>query len=162
MQGNKKVKSLNIYTDGACSRNPGAGGYSAVILRDGFVEYVAGYVDRTTNNRMELAGMLVALELADFAINYENYGAVYIHTDSKYVENAVNCGWLKKWIKNDYKNIKNSDLWKQISLLLFKGDKIHVKWVKGHSGIEGNVLADEFASEALEQKRSSRGSIKYK
>lgn len=154
------LRRLDIWTDGACSGNPGPGGYAAVILYDSYIEYRAGYSPDTTNNRMELTGMINALEMALIGIRTGVCSSAIIHTDSKYIENAINCGWLKKWVKNDFSKIKNSDLWKEINLLLHQSDDISIKWVKGHSGIDGNTIADELATEALLTKRNSIGTIK--
>lgn len=159
MQGNQ-IEKLNIWTDGACSGNPGPGGYAAVILTDSFIDYRAGYSQMSTNNRMELTGMINALEMAVINIKMGVCASVDIHTDSKYIESAINCGWLRKWVKKDFSKIKNSDLWKDVNLLLHQSDNISIKWVKGHSGIDGNTIADELATEALFSKRTSAGTIK--
>lgn len=156
---NNEINTLHIWTDGACSGNPGPGGYSSVIIGASVIEYRAGYSEYTTNNRMELSGVLSALDMALLNIKLGAYKNAIIHTDSKYIENAINCGWLKKWVRKDFGGIKNSDLWKEISLLLHQSDNISIEWVKGHSGIDGNTIADELATEALLIKRSSTGSI---
>ena len=149
---------LEIWSDGACSGNPGPGGYAAVVIQDGIIEYKAGYSDYTTNNRMELAGFLHALEFAinGFKIGYSH---IRIYTDSKYIENAINCGWLKKWAKNGFDKIKNPEIWENIYYMYAPYKEIEVIWVKGHSGIEGNEIADKLATEALTTKRTSSGII---
>ncbi len=149
---------LDIWSDGACSCNPGPGGYSAVIVHDGIVEYKAGYSDYTTNNRMELSGFISALGMAVKAFK-QGYEHVNIYTDSKYIENAINCGWLNKWVKNKFDGIKNPDLWENVYYLIGPYKEISVVWVKAHSGIQGNEFADSFAVEAMNMKRESSGTI---
>jgi ribonuclease HI len=135
---------MEIWTDGSCSGNPGRGGFAAYI-KHGHNEYaVCGSDAYTTNNRMELRGFLAAC-LAASDIDPKNM--VTIYTDSKYVENAINCGWLQKWEKKGYKDIKNSDIWHQIFIILNKVN-VSVVWVKGHSDSKENEIADRLANEA--------------
>lgn len=152
------IDLLNVWCDGACSGNPGPGGYaSAIVYKDSTIAYSAGYSDYTTNNRMELAGFIEALkmvlneELAGFC------GGAIIHTDSKYIENAINCGWLDKWTRKGFKKIKNPDLWIDVYTLISKCNFITIKWVKGHSGVIGNDIVDRLAVEAMNLKRTSSG-----
>ncbi len=149
---------LHIWTDGACSGNPGPGGYSAVIMHDGKVEFSSGYSEYTTNNRMELAGFLEGIMMAISGIK-SGYMHTVIHTDSKYIENAINCGWLKNWAKSGFAKIKNPEIWENIYYLLGKRDNVTVEWCKGHAGIIGNETADRLATEAMEVKRTSKGFI---
>jgi ribonuclease HI len=149
---------LNIWCDGACSGNPGPGGFaSAVIYKDSTIAFTAGYSDFTTNNRMELAGFINALKAALKEVYAGYIGNIVIHTDSKYIENAINCGWLDKWTRKGFNKIKNPDLWQEVYTVISKCDFITVKWVKGHSGIIGNDIVDRLAVEAMNLKRTSSG-----
>jgi len=154
------IELLNVWCDGACAGNPGPGGYSAAIInKDSTVVFFSGYDDFTTNNRMELRGFISALKLSLNEVYKGFNGSIIIHTDSKYIENAINCNWLDKWIKKDFQKIKNDDLWRQIYLLINEYRFITVKWVKGHSGIVGNDIVDRLAVEAMNLKRTSNGII---
>jgi ribonuclease HI len=152
------VDTINIWCDGACAGNPGPGGYAAAIVyKDSTIAFQAGYSDYTTNNRMELAGFINALTMALNELTMGHKGLVIIHTDSKYIENAINCGWLKKWAGKGFSKIKNPDLWQEVYAVISKCDFITVKWVKGHSGIIGNDIVDRLAVEAMNLKRTSNG-----
>ena len=136
-----------IYTDGACSGNPGPGGWGAVIF-DGKNKQnnISGKVKETTNNRMELIAPIMALK------KIESKSDVVIFTDSTYVKNGIT-EWIKKWKKNDWKNskkkpVKNKDLWIRLNNLCQKNNVVW-KWVKGHSNNKYNNLADELATEAI-------------
>lgn len=135
---------IRIWTDGACSGNPGRGGYAAYIQFNSTSKAVCGHEAYTTNNRMELngflAGIVAAREISPMI-------PITIYTDSKYIENAINCGWLNKWVRKNFKGIKNSDLWLQIEPLV-RSLNISVVWVKGHSSSLENNIADRFACEA--------------
>ena len=148
---------LEIWCDGACSGNPGNGGYAAVIVGDR-IQFSAGYSEYTTNNRMELAGFIEALLMAadGFKLGYTH---VKIYTDSKYIENAINCGWLKKWAKSGFDGIKNPELWENVHYLIGPYKEITVEWVKGHSGVSGNEIVDKVAVDAMMTKRTSKGFI---
>lgn len=135
---------ISIWTDGACSGNPGRGGYAAYIQLNNSIHAICGHEAYTTNNRMELSGFLVGITAAR---DIDVTEPVTVYTDSKYIENAINCGWLKKWVKKLYKGVKNSDLWVQIEPLMNSLD-INVVWVKGHSSTVGNNMADKLACEA--------------
>ena len=136
-----------IYTDGACSGNPGPGGWGAVIF-DGKNKQnnISGKVKESTNNRMELIAPIMALK------KIESKSDVVIFTDSTYVKNGIT-EWIKKWKKNDWKNskkepVKNKDLWIRLNNLCQKNNVVW-KWVKGHSNNKYNNLADELATEAI-------------
>ena len=136
-----------IYTDGACSGNPGPGGWGAVIF-DGKNKQnnISGKVKETTNNRMELIAPIMALK------KIESKSDVVIFTDSTYVKNGIT-EWIKKWEKNNWKNskkepVKNKDLWIKLNNLCQKNNVVW-KWVKGHSNNKYNNLADELATEAI-------------
>ena len=149
---------LYIWCDGACSGNPGPGGYAAAIIHNDNIEFRSGYSEYTTNNRMELAGFIEALTMAINGFK-SGYKHVTIYTDSKYIENAINCGWLKKWAKNGFEKIKNQEIWENIYYLIGPYKEISVEWVKGHSGLAGNDIVDRLAVEAMNGKRTSNGII---
>jgi len=130
---------IEIFTDGACSGNPGPGGFG-VILRSGehYKELSEGYRN-TTNNRMELMAVIVALE----ALQKPN-SEVKLYSDSKYVVDAVNKGWLESWIKTDFKKKKNPRLWKRF-LKIYKKHQVEFIWVKGHANHAENERCDELA-----------------
>lgn len=136
---------LTIYTDGASRGNPGPGGYGA-ILQWGTVsrELSAGY-RLTTNNRMELLAVIAALE----SLKKEGLNIV-IFSDSQYVVNAVEKGWLKTWLRTDFSGgKKNKDLWKRYAELASKHN-IKFKWVKGHADNKYNNRCDELATKAAD------------
>jgi ribonuclease HI len=136
-----------IYTDGACSGNPGPGGWAAVIFDNSKKQQtISGKVKDTTNNRMELLAPIMALG------KIKPKSSVVIFTDSTYVKNGIT-DWIKKWEKNGWKSankkpVKNKDLWIKLSDLCEK-NKIAWKWVKGHSNNKYNNLADELATAAI-------------
>ena len=126
---------IKIYTDGACSGNPGPGGWGVFIENSGNVTELSGRDENTTNNRMELKAVIEALKF--FTINSE----LIIHTDSKYVMDGAS-RWIINWKKNNWKtaqkkDVKNKDLWIELDNLLNYHDVSWV-WVKGHDGIYGN------------------------
>ena len=136
-----------IYTDGACSGNPGPGGWGAVIFDDEEKQNnISGKVRKTTNNRMELMAPIMALKKIKSKSN------VTIFTDSTYVKNGMT-EWIKRWEKNGWQNsnkkpVKNKDLWMKLNELCQK-NKVIWKWVKGHSNNKYNILADELATQAI-------------
>ncbi len=140
------LKTVDVFTDGACSGNPGPGGWGA-ILRYGAVEKeLSGGEGATTNNRMELMAAIASLEALKSPVN------VRIHTDSQYVKNGIT-GWIHGWKKNgwktaDKKPVKNVDLWQRLDAAL-KGHKIEWIWVKGHAGHDENERADALARGAI-------------
>ena len=136
-----------IYTDGACSGNPGPGGRGAVIFdKENNQKNISGNEKETTNNRMELTAPIMALK------KIKTNSEIVIYTDSTYVKNGIT-EWIKKWEKNGWKNanrkpVKNKDLWIKLENLC-KDNKIIWKWVKGHSDNKYNNLADELATQAI-------------
>ncbi|MDA9090450.1 ribonuclease HI [Pelagibacteraceae bacterium] len=136
-----------IYTDGACSGNPGPGGWGAVIFnQDNNQKNISGKENDTTNNRMELMAPIMSLK------KIEPNSEITIYTDSTYVKNGIT-EWIKRWKKNEWKGankkpIKNKDLWIKLDNLC-KNKKIIWKWVKGHSNNKYNNLADELATQAI-------------
>jgi len=137
-----------IYTDGACSGNPGPGGWGAVIFdQDKKQKNISGNAKNTTNNRMELMAPIMALK------KIKSKSEVTIFTDSTYVKNGIT-EWIKKWEKNGWKSankkpVKNKDLWIKLNNLC-KEYKIDWKWIKGHSNNEYNDLADDLATRAIQ------------
>jgi ribonuclease HI len=137
-----------IYTDGACSGNPGPGGWGAVIFdNDNKQKNISGSEENTTNNRMELSAAIMALE--EVNMNSE----ITIYTDSTYVKNGIT-EWVLKWKENGWKNsnkepVKNKDLWEKLDNLC-EQNTINWKWVKGHASNKYNNLADELATKAIE------------
>ena len=137
------MKNVEIYTDGACSGNPGPGGWGAVLIYNGVEKQLSGSEKETTNNRMELSAVITALKALKEPCN------VTLTTDSKYVCDAINKGWLNSWQKNSWKKadkkpVLNIDLWQELLPLLAKhrGEFI---WVKGHNGHKYNEICDKLA-----------------
>lgn len=139
-----------IYTDGGALGNPGPGGYGAVILHAGLRKELSGGYRLTTNNRMELTAAIKALS----ALNKPSQ--VTLHTDSKYLVDAVTQGWAKRWRANGWKRNKkekalNPDLWQQL-LRLLENHQVEFVWVKGHSGNRENERCDYLAVQAAKGK----------
>lgn len=137
------MKSINIYTDGACSGNPGPGGWGAVLIYNGIEKQLSGGEKSTTNNRMELTAVIEALKALKEPCN------VTLTTDSKYVCDAINKEWVFGWQRNnwrkaDKKPALNVDLWEQL-LELLKIHKVEFVWVKGHNGHKYNEICDRLA-----------------
>lgn len=134
------LKSVEIFTDGACSGNPGAGGYGAILRYLNVTKEISGGASNTTNNRMELLAVIEALNLLKEPCN------VTLTTDSKYVVDAVQKGWLKSWVGSNWKNdkVKNIDLWQRLLPLLDK-HSVQFVWVKGHNGHPENERCDQLA-----------------
>lgn len=135
---------ITLYTDGAAKGNPGNGGYGTILIFGKHRKELSEGFRMTTNNRMELLAIIAGLE----ALN-TNEHTVTIYSDSKYVVDAINKGWLSAWVKKDFKGKKNIDLWKRF-LPLQKRFKLIFKWVKGHSGIPENERCDQLAVVAAE------------
>ena len=136
---------INIYTDGSSRGNPGPGGYGIVMLYKGQRKELSQGYRLTTNNRMELMAVIKALEaLKNHKIN------ITIYSDSKYVVESIEKGWIWNWEKKNFKKKLNSDLWKKF-IPLHKKFKIKFKWVKGHSGDVENERCDELANKAQER-----------
>ena len=137
-----------IYTDGACSGNPGPGGWGAVIFDiNKKQQNFYGKTKNTTNNRMELLAPIMALK------KIRSKSDIVIFTDSNYVKNGITT-WIKKWEKNGWKSankkpVKNKDLWLKLDSLC-KKNKITWRWVKGHSNNKYNNLADTLATQAIQ------------
>ena len=131
-----------IYTDGACSGNPGPGGFGVVMLSGSHRKEISEGFRLTTNNRMELLAVIVALE----ALKVENC-EVNVYTDSKYVADAITKGWVFNWVKKHFKGKKNPDLWMRF-LKIYQQHKVNFLWVKGHASIPENERCDQLAVEA--------------
>lgn len=137
---------IEIYTDGACSGNPGKGGYGIVmkVPEKKYEKHYSQGFRLTTNNRMELLAVIVALEKLKSPEN-----DIHIYTDSKYVVDAINQKWIYGWIKIGFKNKKNPDLWRRIIPLL-KTHKTTFHWIKGHAGHAENEICDQLAVKAAQ------------
>ena len=143
-------KKIIIYTDGACSGNPGPGGWGALLMYGPSVREISGYSPATTNNRMELSAAIEALEALKEPCKVDLY------SDSSYLVNAINEGWLKRWTVNNWKtaakkNVENIDLWQKIMKLLTL-HTIAFHKVKGHSDNPYNNRCDTLAREAIKRK----------
>ena len=146
MQNNYQViymKKIDIYTDGACSGNPGKGGWGAVLVYNQTEKELCGGEKATTNNRMELTAVISALKAVKEPCE------ITVTTDSKYVCDAVNKGWVYSWKRNGWKKADkkpalNVDLWEQL-LSLLEIHKVTFNWVKGHNGHEYNERCDRLA-----------------
>ncbi len=130
---------ITIYTDGSSLGNPGAGGYGVVLISGPFRKEVSQGFELTTNNRMELMGVCVALEMLKF-----EKSDVTIYSDSKYVVDAVEKRWVFGWEKKGYVGKKNPDLWSRF-LRIYRRHKVRFVWVKGHASNVENNRCDELA-----------------
>ena len=140
---------FEVYTDGACSGNPGPGGYGVIILdktNNTRIE-IGGYEENTTNNRMELTAVITAFDYI-----YKNYGRsdILLISDSKYVISSVLNKWLVNWVRHDYHKsdgspLPNEDLWRDFVAAQHKHHTIKYEWVKGHSGNANNERCDRIA-----------------
>lgn len=133
---------ISIYTDGSSRGNPGPGGYGVVMKYNDHRKEISEGFRMTTNNRMELLSVIVALE------TLKNHGSpVTVYSDSKYVVDSVEKGWLVGWEKKDFAKKKNPDLWKRF-LVIYRKHKVKFVWVKGHASNVENNRCDELAVEA--------------
>jgi ribonuclease HI len=141
---------VEIYTDGACSGNPGPGGWGVLLRSGGRERELCGGEARTTNNRMELTAVIRALEALKRPVKAR------VHTDSQYVQKGISewiHGWKKRgWKTADRKPVKNEDLWRTLDALAAQ-HRIEWHWVKGHAGHAENERADELARRGVEQVR---------
>lgn len=146
------MKNVDLYTDGACSGNPGVGGWAAVLIYKGKQKELSGGERETTNNRMELTAVIRGLEALKEKCN------VTIYSDSAYVVNAINNDWITNWQLNGWKNsakddVSNKDLWEKLLDLLASHPSVFVK-VKGHSTNELNNLCDKLAVAEVQKIKS--------
>ena len=142
------TKIVEIYTDGACRGNPGAGGWGALLISGGERKNLHGGESETTNNRMELTAAIEALKAL------KGRRSVVLHTDSKYVMDGLT-QWLPNWKSRGWKTaakkpVKNQDLWQALDEIANKHD-VTWKWVKGHNGNPGNEAADELANRGIDE-----------
>ena len=141
------MKRIELFTDGACSGNPGAGGWGALLRYKSTEKELSGYEAQTTNNRMELTAVIEALK------QLKEKCFITLYTDSKYVMDGVN-EWMKNWKANGWRTtnkkseVKNIDLWQQLDEQVAKHE-IHWVWVKGHNGHEENERVDKLAREEI-------------
>lgn len=135
---------VQIYTDGAAKGNPGPGGYGAILRFGSNEKELSQGFRMTTNNRMELLAVIVALENLK-----TNKYPVEVYSDSKYVIDAITKGWLQSWVKIGFKRKKNEDLWMRYLKVASKF-QIHFFWVKGHNGHPENERCDQLAVKAAE------------
>lgn len=141
------MKAVTIYTDGACSGNPGPGGWAAILSYKGVEKEISGGEPETTNNRMELTAVIRALELL------KEPCAVDVYTDSQYVSKAITEGWLKKWKAAGFTKkggLKNAEMWKTLDELLSR-HQVTFHWVKGHAENEFNNRCDQMAVKEREK-----------
>ncbi len=136
---------IEIYTDGASKGNPGPGGYGVILKSGPHYKELSGGFTYTTNNRMELLAVIVGLE----AIK-KSGGDVSVYTDSQYVVNAVNKGWVFNWEKKSYNKKANPDLWIRF-LKIYRNHNVSFFWIKGHAGHPENERCDQLAVEAAEK-----------
>ena len=141
------MKHIKIYTDGACSGNPGPGGWGAILNYNGNEKEISGAEAHTTNNRMELTAAIMGLSALKEKFN------VTLYSDSKYLVDAINNGWVynwkqKGWMKSKSEKAANSDLWEVLIGLLEK-QQVEFIWVKGHDGHIENERCDKLATEAI-------------
>lgn len=141
-----KMPEVEIYTDGACSGNPGPGGYSVILKYGSKTKEISGGFRLTTNNRMELTSVIIGLQ------ELKKPCSIKLYSDSKYIVDAMNLGWIRKWlasgwVKSDKSPVKNVDLWKQL-LALLEPHSIKWIWVKGHADNVMNSRCDQLAVEA--------------
>lgn len=149
------MKSVTIYTDGACSGNPGPGGWAAILDYNGRRKELSGGDENTTNNRMELTAVIEGLA----ALKESCY--VNIITDSQYVCNGINLGWAENWrragwIKKDKKPALNPDLWQKL-LDLNSKHTVKYEWIKGHAGHPENERCDTLAVEQYQKLSKKQG-----
>lgn len=130
---------IQLYTDGAARGNPGPGGYGLVLIWGEHQKEMSEGYRHTTNNRMELLAVIVGLEMLQ-----KEACEVTVFTDSKYVADAVEKGWIYGWIKKGFQKVKNPDLWKRF-LVVFKKHKVNFVWIKGHANHPLNERCDKLA-----------------
>jgi len=134
-----KPKEITMYTDGSSRGNPGPGGYGLILQSGDHYKEISEGFQLTTNNRMELLSVIVGLE------TLKNPGCqVTVYSDSQYVVNAIEKKWIDGWVRKNWKNVKNPDLWKRF-LLSFNKHEVRFKWIRGHNGHPMNERCDELA-----------------
>ncbi|MDR0695863.1 MAG: ribonuclease HI [Holosporales bacterium] len=146
LAGLQPGRTVDTYTDGACSGNPGPGGWAGVFISCGKVSSISGFEKATTNNRMELIAAIESIRILPSDTE------VVVHTDSTYVKNGIT-EWIKVWSQNNWQSkskqpVKNQDLWRILASLV-EGRQIKWLWVKGHSTCSYNQYADALARNAI-------------
>ena len=154
------MKKVTIYTDGACSGNPGVGGWAAILIFNGVEKEISGYDKQTTNNRMELFAVIQALRALKESCEVE------IYTDSAYVADAFLKNWITSWEKNNWKtsgksDVKNVDLWNALRFELKKHKPTFIK-VKGHADNLYNNRCDELAKKAISDAKKKKKTQPYR
>lgn len=144
------MQHVEIYTDGACSGNPGPGGYGVVMIYSEHIKELSGAYDNTTNNRMEIIAAIKGLEALKRPCR------VTLYSDSQYLVNTMTKGWVEKWrdsnwMRNKSERAKNIDLWKRL-LELVEVHQVKWVWIKGHAANELNNRCDELATKAIKEK----------
>ncbi|MFQ5865991.1 MAG: ribonuclease HI [bacterium] len=144
-----ELKSVTIYTDGACIGNPGPGGYAAVLIYQGKRKEISGGFNNTTNNRMEIMAVIKGLE------SLKGTCKVTLYSDSQYLVNSMNKGWVERWRARGWKRNKaeyalNVDLWKRL-LELCEKHKVEFRWTRAHKGTVENERCDQLAYKAAQQ-----------
>jgi ribonuclease HI len=152
MSSHHDTDLVEVHTDGACSGNPGPGGWGAVLRWGGRERELSGFEPQTTNNRMELLAAIRALE------SLKRPMTVRLHTDSSYLRNGITTwlpGWKARgWRTADKKPVKNQDLWRELEAALGQ-HRIEWRWVRGHSGNTDNERADQLARDAIQARRGA-------
>jgi len=143
-----EAQPIVIYTDGSALGNPGPGGYGILMLYKNQKKEISQGYRLTTNNRMELLAIIIALETLKVSDR-----DVMIYSDSKYVIDSVTKGWVFGWLKKGFKDKKNSDLWRRF-LSIYPKNKVKFTWVKGHANNPGNERVDALAVAAANNKKS--------
>lgn len=148
------LKQVDIYTDGACSKNPGPGGWAAVLLHGDHVKEMSGFIPETTNNRMELFAAIQGLSALKRPCE------VRLYSDSSYLVNAFTKGWIDNWQRNGWKTsnkqpVENQDLWK-VLINLFRKHQVQFLKVKGHADNEYNNRCDALATGQIKAHQSMR------
>lgn len=136
------MTSITIYTDGAAKGNPGPGGYGAILQSGPHYKEISQGFRLTTNNRMELLSVIVCLEMLK-----QDGCEVTVYSDSKYVVDSVEKKWIQGWVRKNWKDVKNPDLWKRY-LAVASRHNVRFKWIKGHNGHPMNERCDFLAVEA--------------
>lgn len=144
------LEHIVIYTDGACRGNPGIGGYGSILTYNGHEKRISGYCSSTTNNRMEITAVIEAMKCVKRPCH------ITIYTDSRYVVDATEKGWLDNWMANGWKNsagkpTKNIDLWKELRQLM-EIHEVEFIWVKGHAGHYYNEECDRMANIEMDRR----------
>ena len=143
-----EAQPIVIYTDGSALGNPGPGGYGVLMLYKNQKKEISQGYRLTTNNRMELLAIIAALESLKVSDR-----DVMIYSDSKYVIDSVDKGWVFGWVKKGFKGKKNADLWRRF-LQIYPKNKVKFTWVKGHANIPGNEHVDKLAVAASNNKKA--------